>query len=104
MGFLDIIDPAIDSVKRLLKMDQNSYSMSQDSLRKMAGIDRSNIDEESVPSSSIGNYVESESGFDIDAFIMDRLSLDPSKLEVQMETTAASLPRRYRRKAFKATS
>ncbi|KAF3456354.1 hypothetical protein FNV43_RR01004 [Rhamnella rubrinervis] len=92
MGFLDIIDPAIDSVKRLLKMDQNSYSMSQDSLRRLTEIDRINIDEESVGYSS---------SFNLDAFIMDRLSLDPSKLEVQMETTAPSLQKRYRRKAFK---
>lgn len=95
MGFLDIIDPAIDSVKRLLKMDQSSYSMSQDSLRRMTEIDRNNIDEESVVSSS---------SFNLDAFIMDRLSLDPSKLELRIETTATSLQKRSRRKAFKVIS
>lgn len=104
MGFLDIIDPALDRIKRLLKMDRNSYSMSQDSLKRMAGIDNISTDEGSFGSSSNAKDMQSESGFNLDAFIMERLSLDPSKLEVQIETTKTSLPRIYRKKTFKAIS
>ncbi|XP_024929723.3 protein high chlorophyll fluorescent 107 isoform X2 [Ziziphus jujuba] len=96
MGFLDIIDPALDSVKRLFKMDQNSYSMSQDSLKRMAGMDKISIDG--------GSFGSSSSGFNLDAFIMERLSLDPSKLEIQTETIRTSLPKRYTRKTSKAIS
>nr|XP_048321874.1 protein high chlorophyll fluorescent 107 isoform X2 [Ziziphus jujuba var. spinosa] len=96
MGFLDIIDPALDSVKRLFKMDQNSYNMSQDSLKRMAGMNKISIDG--------GSFGSSSSGFNLDAFIMERLSLDPSKLEIQTETIRTSLPKRYTRKTSKAIS
>ncbi|KAF7806829.1 protein high chlorophyll fluorescent 107 [Senna tora] len=99
MGFLDIIDPAIDSLKRLLKLDQNLYSTpSLDSLRKIAGTTANNsIDlESSSPSSSSidSNDANTESGFDVDAFVMERLSLDTSRLEAQLETTRNSFPKK----------
>ncbi|XP_024022285.1 protein high chlorophyll fluorescent 107 [Morus notabilis] len=94
MGFLDIIDPAIDSVKRLLKLDQNS---SQDSLRRMAAIDDDRIEEEeSVGSSSNGTDKEGESGFDLDAFVSEKLSLDPRKLDFLLETTRTYSPKKSR--------
>ncbi|XP_054822670.1 protein high chlorophyll fluorescent 107 isoform X2 [Prosopis cineraria] len=86
MGFLDIIDPAIDSLKRLLKVDQNLYRLNDN-----------NADSESTtpsPSSIDGNDVDSESGFNVDAFVMDRLSLDTSKLDDLLETPRNSFSKR----------
>ena len=97
MGFLDIIDPAIDSVKRLLKLEKNSLDTTVDSLRKLGGTDDKKIDEESIGNSSNGNDNEGESGFDLDAFIMQRLSLDPSKLDDLLETTRTSLNKSRRK-------
>ncbi|PON93193.1 N-terminal acetyltransferase A, auxiliary subunit [Trema orientale] len=85
MGFLDIIDPAIDSVKRLLKLDQNSSNTPQDTLRRVAAMDDNYIAEDPVGLFSNGNNKESERGFDVDAFISERLSLDPSKLDFRSE-------------------
>lgn len=85
MGFLDILDPAIDSLKRLLKMDPNLYSIPQDSLKNIAGKNKNTV-EFSSDNDDDDDDVEGESEFDLDAFIMKRLSLDSSKLEVQMET------------------
>ncbi|KAJ7980390.1 PsbB mRNA maturation factor Mbb1 [Quillaja saponaria] len=97
MGFLDIIDPALDSVKRLLKLDQNSNRMPHNLLEKITRATDNSIDIESIgPSSSDGNEVESESGFDLDAFIRERLHLDPSKLEVQLDAPQNSLPKRIK--------
>lgn len=98
MGFLDIIDPAIDSLKRFLKLDQNSYSTpSLDSLRKIAGTNDNSIDSESASASSSSidsNDGNSESGFDVDAFVMERLSLDTSSLDVKLETPKNSFLKR----------
>lgn len=98
MGFFDIIDPAIDSVKRLLKLDKNSSNVSEDSLRRAAAIDDNYTDKESVGLFSNGNDKESESGFDLDAFITERLSLDPTKLDFMLETTRTSFAKRSRGK------
>ncbi|RDX67804.1 Protein high chlorophyll fluorescent 107 [Mucuna pruriens] len=83
MGFLDILDPAIDSLKRLLKLNPNSYNMPLDSLRNIAGI---NKNRDGFSSDDENDDANGESDFDLDAFIMKRLSLDSSKLEVQLET------------------
>lgn len=88
MGFLDIIDPAIDSIKRLLNLEKVQAS----SATKDPG-----EDEQSGGFST--DYVndsinESGSGFDLDQFIRQKLSLDPSKLDVRFEssrTTAAHI-------------
>ncbi|XP_028785299.1 protein high chlorophyll fluorescent 107-like [Neltuma alba] len=86
MGFLDIIDPAIDSLKRLLKLDQNLYRTNDN-----------NADSESTtpsPSSIDNTDVDGESGFNVDAFVMERLSLDTSKLDDLLETPRNSFSRR----------
>ncbi|XP_058076035.1 protein high chlorophyll fluorescent 107 isoform X1 [Magnolia sinica] len=94
MGFLDIIDPALDSIKKFLNMGPNSDFKGQDSLRIMSESTRNTADEESTDSSSPinGNIKDSEedagaprSNFDLDAFIKEKLSLDASKLDAQME-------------------
>ncbi|KAM0984776.1 hypothetical protein ACFX2I_012056 [Malus domestica] len=87
MGFLDIIDPALERIKNILRLDQSSKEMRQDALRTIVGANESNIDEEPISPSSNSNDMESESGFDVDAFVKEKLSLDPSKLEVQMVTS-----------------
>ncbi|KAI5349226.1 PREDICTED: high chlorophyll fluorescent 107 [Prunus dulcis] len=100
MGFLDIIDPALDRIKSLLKLDQNSQQIQQDSLRTITGANENNIDEESAGPSSKRNDMESESGFDVDAFVTEKLSLDPSMLEVQMETSRPFVLNRTRAKVL----
>ncbi|CAI9779724.1 unnamed protein product [Fraxinus pennsylvanica] len=77
MGFLDIIDPAIDSIKKLLNIDQNPYYKVKDSSLK---ISESNVEGEFGSLSSDSNG----SGFNLDEFIITKLFLDPSKLDVQL--------------------
>ncbi|KAL2338954.1 hypothetical protein Fmac_013400 [Flemingia macrophylla] len=81
MGFLDILDPAIDTLKRLLKLNPNSYNMPLDSMINLAGTNRNRVDF----SSDDEDDSTDENDFDVDAFIMERLSLDSSNLEVQLE-------------------
>ncbi|XP_077240768.1 high chlorophyll fluorescent 107 [Tasmannia lanceolata] len=76
MGFLDIIDPALDSIKRLLKLDPNINGGSMDPSSSI--IDANSTEDEEKTSSQA-------SDFDLDAFIRDKLSLDVSKLDAQME-------------------
>ncbi|KAL8513683.1 hypothetical protein ACS0TY_012976 [Phlomoides rotata] len=68
MGFMDIIDPAIDSIKRLLNLNkvQNSSTGEDMQFERVSG----------DPASG--------SGFDLDEFIRQKLSLDPSKLEIRL--------------------
>lgn len=99
MGFLDIIDPAIESLKRLLKLDENLYSTppSPDSLRRIIGTNDYSIDSESASASSSSfdcNGSDSESGFDVDTFVKQRLSLDTSKLEIQLGNPGNSILKR----------
>lgn len=73
---MDIIDPAIDSIKRLLNLKKAKDSFEDRSEDEQSGgvsIDPVN-----------GNITGSGSGFDLDEFIRQKLSLDPSKLEVQL--------------------
>ncbi|XP_057993195.1 protein high chlorophyll fluorescent 107-like [Hevea brasiliensis] len=83
MGFLDIIELALGSIKKLLNMDRNQCSKTQESLR--------NISEESENSSdgpsrdTDANFIKSGSGFNLEFFIKERLSLDPTKLDIQLE-------------------
>lgn len=96
MGFLNIIDPAIDSIKRLLKLDKESFTkakLSLDNIQEIIG--KSSTDEES--SGFLDRQdMESEMGMDLDAFISEKLSLDPSKLDVQMEPSRAFVTKRTR--------
>lgn len=78
-GVLDIIiDPAIDSIKKLLKIDQNSYNKPQDS---------STSEEKTDPDTRSG------SGFNLDNFISEKLSLDASKLDVDLGSKKSSSQR-----------
>ncbi|XP_059646444.1 protein high chlorophyll fluorescent 107 [Cornus florida] len=90
MGFLDIIDPAIDSVKRLLNFDQNSYYKAEYSSKNILRGDDNNTGEESVGPSSDYIYYSAATigtGFNVDSFVREKLSLDTSKLDVQMEAS-----------------
>ncbi|TKY54237.1 high chlorophyll fluorescent protein 107 [Spatholobus suberectus] len=92
MGFLDILDPAIDSLKRLLRLDPNSYNMPLDSLKNFAGTNKNRADFSSDDDND--DTANGESDFDLDAFILERLSLDSSNLEVQLEKPKFSSVRR----------
>ncbi|XP_055800503.1 protein high chlorophyll fluorescent 107 [Solanum dulcamara] len=97
MGFLDVIDPAIDSIKRLLNLDQNSYyKVKESTSNTIVGDDVEGSTEESASPSSANvndNNIDTGSGFDLDDFIRVMLSLDPSKLEVQLATSLKDPPK-----------
>ncbi|WVZ09681.1 hypothetical protein V8G54_014211 [Vigna mungo] len=92
MGFLDILDPAIDTLKTILKLSPNSYNMPFNSLRNISGTDK-NSDDFSIEDDDEDD-ANGESDFDLDAFIMKRLSLDSSNLEVQLEAPKTSSEKR----------
>ncbi|GER25629.1 pre-mRNA splicing factor [Striga asiatica] len=79
MGFMDIIDPAIDSIKRLLNMEKSKDSTGKDKYEQSKEI-----------STGYLNTIASRSGFNLDEFIREKLLLDPSKLEVQLESPTSS--------------
>jgi hypothetical protein len=103
MGFLDIIDPALDSVKKLLNLDQPSGPGRQDTVKsttESTPTTRSSAAEFSEPSATGGtsgfssndaNSSSSEaavtlgSDFDLDGFIKKRLGLDPVELDAVLE-------------------
>lgn len=98
MGFLDVIDPALDSIKRLLNFEQGPSNKAQEPL-KDAEVN------ENDPQEPLGSLSSGQSGgigigngsrFDLDAFIKDNLSLDPSKLDVLMENSGNSAPKRIK--------
>ncbi|XP_050216595.1 protein high chlorophyll fluorescent 107 [Mercurialis annua] len=101
MGVLDIIDPALDSIKRLLKFDKNKE---QKSFRAIPSEIESNADAPSSNTADNGNVIRSGSGFDLDYFIKKRLSLDPSKLDVQLETSQNPAPWRDSRKIWRSSA
>lgn len=89
-GFLDIIDPALDTVKRLLNFGQNSdnnNSRLNDTLKYMGGGGKDGQSTQ-VAGSSVGGREDTEtgSGFNLDAFLREKLSLDPSKIEVNLDS------------------
>lgn len=85
-GFLDIIDPALDSIKRLLNLEQDPFGKTPDLS------DNTEVKENGEEPSAVEN-AKSRSGFDLDAFIKEKLSLDPTKLDDQMETSLLSIAR-----------
>lgn len=109
MGFLDIIDPALDSVKKLLNMDRPSGQVTQQGSTTMStsgvgpsasttaeGSSTSDLDSGTAEGSSTPNldsivdrraaYTrEAESDFDVDGFIRRRLALDPAELDAVLE-------------------
>lgn len=84
MGFLDIIDPAIDRVKRLLNLDQNSGNTDTSS---SSAANKDRTEEESGGSSSEYSSTNVETGFNLDNFVREKLSLDPLKLDHQLEVS-----------------
>ncbi|KAF3795206.1 high chlorophyll fluorescent 107 protein [Nymphaea thermarum] len=85
MGFLDMIDPAVDSIKKLLNL--NNSSLNEEAIQDVIKQENySNTGTRAVPTSvteennPYGN--DSPGGFDVDAFVRDKLSLDPSQLEI----------------------
>ncbi|KAL3829331.1 hypothetical protein ACJIZ3_018133 [Penstemon smallii] len=76
MGFMDIIDPAIDSIKRILNLEKVEDSSTSGD-RGSGGLISTDF------------IMRSGSGFDLDKFIREKLKLDPSKLEVQFETSSS---------------
>ncbi|CAO2832363.1 unnamed protein product [Amaranthus hypochondriacus] len=87
-GFLDIIDPALDSIKRILNLEQDPFGKTLESPEKSIEVKDSNED-----SSEAENSNNRSSGFDLDAFIKEKLSLDPTNLDDQMETSLLSISR-----------
>ncbi|ESR32626.1 hypothetical protein CICLE_v10004521mg [Citrus x clementina] len=88
MGFMDIIDPALDRIKQLLNLEKSSY---KEPLEYSPGDNESTDDEASVSPYSglyVGNDLESASGFDLDDFIRNKLNLDPDQLDVLLEKTS----------------
>lgn len=67
MGFLDIIDPAVDSIKRLLNLEKD---------------DDNPVGKEQFGGGDCVDGSGSGSGFDLDEFVRQKLLLDPSNLEV----------------------
>lgn len=80
-GFLDIFDPALGSIKRLLNMEQNPQFRSSENF---------DVQPSSLPlgSSEGSSDKNSGSGFDLDEFITTKLSLDPKKLDVRVEVSS----------------
>ncbi|XP_043726144.1 protein high chlorophyll fluorescent 107 [Telopea speciosissima] len=110
MGFLDIIDPALDSIKKLLNLENSDFK-GKDSLKNITGTNRDSANEGSSDPSSNRNTEETgeeepgltSSSFDLDTFISEKLLLDASKLAVQMESSAISASKnvRYSRRALR---
>lgn len=98
MGFMDIIDPALESIKRLLNLDRNSYYKMADSSQNIPGANEDSSGPGPVPSSGNldSNDPATENGFDLDAFIVEKLSLDPSNLDIQMQPPETTVPRRVK--------
>ncbi|KAL8153668.1 hypothetical protein V2J09_011428 [Rumex salicifolius] len=92
MGFLDIFDPALDNLKKILNLDQNSPYNTLNSLKTS----RAEVDETSEkPTISSLPYLAGiagiGTGFDLDAFIKEKLSLDPSKIDDRLEASLTSI-------------
>lgn len=82
MGFLDIIDPAVDSIKRLLNLEKGDASSEERvANEQFGGVSAEN---------SEGNAAGSGSGFDLDEFVQQKLLLDPSNLEVRFASSSWS--------------
>lgn len=82
MGFLDIIDPAVDSIKRLLNLEKGDTTAEERIAREQfGGVSADNGE---------GNAAGSGSGFDLDEFVRQKLSLDPSNLEVRFAPSSWS--------------
>lgn len=98
MGFLDIIDPALDNIKKLLRLGSDSDFRSLDALINNAETNFSASEGSSVRSAmDDGNGEGKASDFDLDGFIKDKLSLDASNLDAQMEKFEPRKMKSYQR-------
>ncbi|KAJ4831985.1 hypothetical protein Tsubulata_026878 [Turnera subulata] len=90
LGFMNIIDPAIDSVKRFLNFGKSLYRKGQDASTNISE-DNDNIGEDK---SIFGNYSSTGTGseLDVDTFIKERLALDPKKLGVRLHSYKGPAP------------
>ncbi|KAM0954501.1 putative tetratricopeptide-like repeat protein Mbb1 [Dioscorea sansibarensis] len=92
MGFLDIIDPALDSIKRLLSLGETSDFKASDIMRKVETMNNNTAEASSDSLSTllidtiVGNEENAGSlnNFDLDAFVRNKLSLDVSKLDEKL--------------------
>lgn len=89
MGFLDIIDPALDRMKRIFYMGQNASTENQDPLRNISG---------NEGRASVGNLIglsssgsQDKTDFDLASFVKEKLSLDISKLDEHMQASLMSI-------------
>lgn len=106
MGFLDIIDPALDSVKKLLNLDQQSGPGGQKNMKSTTDPSGSSIrsstgeeysetsatggpDATTLSSNDAEDHEEAtkipQGSFDLDSFIKRRLGLDPTELDAVLE-------------------
>lgn len=98
MGFLDIIDPALDNIKKFLKWGSDSDFRSRDALINNSETNFSASEGSSVRSAmDEGNGEGKASDFDLDGFIKDKLSLDASNLDAQMEKFEPRKMKSYQR-------
>lgn len=110
MGFLDIIDPALDNIKRLFNLEQNSYN--KEPSRYNPELNQNATDDESASpatgTTNGGNDSESITEFDLDNFITEKLSLDSEQLDNFLENSLLSRgiqpPRRVLRSKNKNSS
>lgn len=79
MGIVDIIDPTMSSIKRLINFDRNSDDSKVQKINSFSEYDSIRPDEENLL------VVLGKSDFDLDSFIKNRLSLDLSQLDVSTE-------------------
>lgn len=101
MGFFDIIDPTLDRVKKFLNLDENLF------YKANSATSATSQGKESF--TPLFNYVDGknlESGFNLDAFVREKLSLDPSNLEINLEDSRKIVRKAwisYRKTGAKAT-
>ncbi|KAL4202424.1 hypothetical protein AMTRI_Chr02g263650 [Amborella trichopoda] len=105
MGFLGIIDPALASIKRLLKFDPNPSPRSLEDVKKLIEMRNSDAMGKSSPPL---NLVDGSRGrdervskigddFDLDSFIKENLSLDALKLDDQLVAFEPKKTKHYRK-------
>ncbi|XP_074564766.1 protein high chlorophyll fluorescent 107 [Curcuma longa] len=94
MGFTDIIDPALDSLKRLLNLDGSFELKEQKILRSLETTALNNSSNEFLRNPTLtdnGSECEEntspyESDFNLDVFVRDKLSLNVSNLGTVIES------------------
>lgn len=93
MGFMDVIDPALDNIKKLLKIDEDITKRPE--IENSAEAKGQDSSEELVVASAVDlvGTTKSASRFNLDVFIKEKLCVDASKLDDQMEASLMSIPK-----------